>query len=75
MEPNVERRDGIRRRRTRILKMIPAQSGFTHFACQNAVYSRERERERENTSQPDNKEKKKKEGKNVCMKMHEHVTC
>ena len=44
-EPNVERRDRIRRRRPRT-KTIPSRSGFTRFGCHDTVYPRERERER-----------------------------
>ena len=46
MEPNVKKRDGIKRRRTRTLKRIPAQSGFMRFRCHSTVYVKERERER-----------------------------
>ena len=59
-EPNVERRNRIKRRRPGT-RRIPSWSGFTCFGCHSTVYLRERERERENTSQPDNKEKKRKE--------------
>ena len=60
MEPNVERRNRIKRRRPRT-RRIPCRSGFTRFGCHSAFSPRERERERENTSQPDNKEKIRKE--------------
>ena len=72
MEPNVKKRDGIKRRRTRTLKRIPAQSGFMRFRCHSTVYvkerERERERKRENTSQPETKNRKEKK-RYVCMNM------
>ena len=40
MEPNVEGRDEIRGRRPRTLKRILSWSGFTHFGCYSAVYSK-----------------------------------
>ena len=48
MEPNVKKRDGIKRRRTGTLKRIPAHSGFMRFGCHRTFYVKEREkRERE----------------------------
>ena len=67
-EPNVKRRNRIRRRGPGT-KRISSRSGFTCFGYHSAIYEREREREREreNTSQLDNKDKRE-ERKNVCMK-------
>ena len=45
IEPNMERRVMIKRRRPET-KRVPSQSGFMCFGCHSAVYPRERERER-----------------------------
>ena len=69
-EPNVERRNRIKRRRPGT-KRIPSWSGFTCFGCHSTVYLRERERERERTHH-NQITKKRKERKR---RMHEHVMC
>ena len=61
-ESNVGRGNGIKRRRTGILKRILGRSVFTHFGC-HAVYPRKRERK--NHNQITRKERKRKD---VCMK-------
>ena len=43
IEPNMERRVMIKRRRLET-KRVPSQSGFMCFGCHSAVYPRERER-------------------------------
>ena len=65
IEPNMERRVMIRRRRPET-KRVLSQSGFMCFGCHSAVYPREREREKHN---PNTKTKNRKEKKRyVCMK-------
>ena len=65
IEPNMERRVMIKRRRPET-KRVPSQSGFMCFGCHSAVYPREREREKHN---PNTKTKNRKEKKRyVCMK-------
>ena len=69
IEPNMERRVMIKRRRLET-KRVPSQSGFMCFGCHSAVYPREREREREREKHnPNTKTKNRKEKKRyVCMK-------
>ena len=66
-EPNVKRRDRIKRRRLGT-KRIPSWSGFMRFGCHSVVYLRERKRDRQtkqNKIMIRNKEEKR---KGICMK-------
>ena len=63
IEPNMERRVMIRRRRPET-KRVLSQSGFMCFGCHSAIYPRERERDNPNTKTKNRKEKK----IYVCMK-------